>query len=64
MISAKQREKINNQMHRDESKIVNIILHDEQQVAGEIAEATRQGITLTDGRHYPYEQIREINGLY
>lgn len=63
MISAKQREIINKQMKLDESKIVNIVLKDDTQVAGEIDQATSQGIHLTDGRQYSYEQIQEINGL-
>lgn len=64
MISAKQREMLQKQMQRDESKIVNIVLKDAEQVAGEIDKATSEGIFLSDGRHYSYEQIREINGLY
>ncbi|MGD8191160.1 hypothetical protein ACQCN2_14370 [Brevibacillus ginsengisoli] len=63
MISAKQREIINKQMKLEESKIVNIVLKDDTQVAGEIDQATSQGIHLTDGRRYDYEQIQEINGL-
>ncbi|GAA4701664.1 hypothetical protein [Brevibacillus fulvus] len=63
MLSEEQRAELRKQMQRDESKVVNIVLHDEQQVAGEVEKATRDGIYLTDGRHYPYEQIREINGL-
>ncbi len=63
MISAKQRELINKQMKLDESKIVNIVLMDNTQVAGEIDQATSQGIHLTDGRQYAYDQIQEINGL-
>ncbi len=63
MISAKQRQLVNNQMKRDESKVVNIVLTDAQQVAGEIDKATHEGIYLSDGRHYGYDQIKEINGL-
>lgn len=63
MISAKERQRIQNQMQRDESKIVNVVLNDEQQVAGEIDKATHQGIFMSDGRYYGYEDIREINGL-
>ncbi|CAM3454554.1 MULTISPECIES: hypothetical protein [Brevibacillus] len=63
MISAKDRERIQNQMQRDESKIVNIVLGNDTQVAGEIDKATHQGIYLADGRYYSYEDIQEINGL-
>lgn len=63
MISARDRERIQNQMQRDESKIVNIVLNNDTQVAGEIEKATHQGIYLADGRYYEYEQIQEINGL-
>ncbi|WP_176560126.1 hypothetical protein [Brevibacillus dissolubilis] len=63
MLSAKQREQVRNKMRSDESKIVNIVLKDDDQVAGEIDKATSEGIFLTDGRHYPYEDIQEINGL-
>ncbi|WNC12419.1 hypothetical protein [Brevibacillus brevis] len=63
MISAKDRQRIQGQMQRDESKIVNIVLSDEQQVAGEIEKATHEGIYLVDGRYYGYDDIREINGL-
>ncbi|MGN7470462.1 hypothetical protein [Brevibacillus sp. SAFN-007a] len=62
MISAKERERLQNQMKRDESKIVNIVLHNTQQVAGEIEKATHQGIYLVDGHYYGYEEIQEING--
>ncbi|MGG4453837.1 hypothetical protein [Brevibacillus brevis] len=62
MISAKERERIINQMKRDESKIVNIVLNDANQVAGEIEKANHQGIFLVDGRYYGYEDIKEING--
>lgn len=64
MISAKQRELVQRQMQRDESKIVNIVLHDAQMVAGEIEKATHEGIYLSDGRYYDYAEIKEINGLY
>ncbi|GIO06013.1 hypothetical protein [Brevibacillus reuszeri] len=64
MISAKDRERIQSQMKRDESRIVNIVLNDTQQVAGEIDKATHQGIYMVDGRYYGYEDIKEINGLY
>lgn len=64
MISAKDRAFIQKQMKREESKIVNIVLQDEQQVAGEIDQATSAGIYLVDGRHYAYDEIREINGLF
>jgi hypothetical protein len=64
MISAKHRQLVNNQMQRDESKVVNIVLNDAQQVAGEIDKTTHEGIFLSDGRHYSYEEIKEINGLY
>jgi|GEM_PF-647008 len=64
MISAKMRERVLKQMQREESKIVNIVLKDEQQVAGEIDKATSEGIFLVDGRRYAYDEIREINGLY
>ncbi|WP_206529691.1 hypothetical protein [Brevibacillus sp. SYP-B805] len=63
MISAKQRALVQKQMKRDDSKIVNIVLKNEQQVAGEIERATSKGIYLVDGRLYAYEDIREINGL-
>ncbi|WP_432774172.1 hypothetical protein [Brevibacillus gelatini] len=62
MITAKERERLQNQMKRDESKIVNIVLQNAQQVAGEIEKATHQGIYMTDGRYYGYEDIKEING--
>lgn len=64
MISAKQRELVQRQMQRDESKIVNIVLHDTQMVAGEIEKATHEGIFMADGRYYNYADIKEINGLY
>lgn len=64
MISGKDRERIQSQMKRDESRIVNIVLNDTQQVAGEIDKATHQGIYMVDGRYYGYEDIKEINGLY
>ncbi|UFJ42263.1 hypothetical protein LOK74_07160 [Brevibacillus humidisoli] len=64
MISAKQREMLLKQLRSDESKLVNIVLIDEEQVAGEIEQATSDGIQLVDGRRYSYDQIREINGLY
>ncbi|USG68059.1 hypothetical protein NDK47_12580 [Brevibacillus ruminantium] len=63
MISARQRKQIQNQMQRDESKIVNIVLNDARQVAGEIDRATHQGVFLTDGSYYQYSDISEINGL-
>ncbi|QRG70644.1 hypothetical protein JNE38_17270 [Brevibacillus choshinensis] len=63
MISAKERQRIQGQMQRDESKIVNIVLSDAQQVAGEIEKANHEGIFLVDGRYYSYEDIKEINGL-
>ncbi|MDR7318717.1 hypothetical protein J2X83_005036 [Brevibacillus nitrificans] len=63
MISAKDRGRIQAQMQRDESKIVNIVLSDAQQVAGEIEKATHEGIFMVDGRYYGYESIKEINGL-
>lgn len=63
MISAKDRERIQGQMQRDESRIVNIVLSDAQQVAGEIEKATHEGIFLVDGRYYGYDDIKEINGL-
>lgn len=63
MISAKDRANLRQHMKRDESKIVNIVLTNEQQVAGEIEHASMSGITLTDGREYRYEDIREINGF-
>lgn len=64
MISAKQREMLLKQLRSDESKLVNIVLIDEEQVAGEIEQATSDGIQLVDGRRYSYDQIREINGLH
>ena len=64
MISAKVRATILKQMKREESKIVNIVLKDDQQIAGEIDQATSEGIFLVDGRHYAYQDIQEINGLY
>lgn len=64
MISAKERQRLKSQMQRDESRIVNIVLVDARQIAGEIDKATHQGIFMTDGRYYGYEEIREINGLY
>lgn len=64
MISAQQRAQLTKQMQREESKIVNIVLHNEQQVAGEVDQVCMKGISLTDGRFYEYEDIREINGLY
>ncbi|MFY0545074.1 hypothetical protein [Brevibacillus sp. H7] len=63
MISAKQRQLVMNQMQRDESKVVNIVLTDARQVAGEIDKATHEGIFLSDGRQYRYDEIKEINGL-
>ncbi|MEJ8546041.1 hypothetical protein [Brevibacillus borstelensis] len=63
MISAKQRQQVQSQMQRDESKVVNIVLCDDRQVAGEIDKATHQGLFLTDGSYYSYADIREINGL-
>ncbi|KQL44503.1 hypothetical protein AN963_24210 [Brevibacillus choshinensis] len=63
MISAKDRQRIQVQMQRDESRIVNIVLNDAQQVAGEIEKATHEGIFMVDGRYYGYEDIKEINGL-
>ncbi|WP_205683864.1 hypothetical protein [Brevibacillus migulae] len=64
MISAKDRATIEKQMKREESKIVNIVLKDDQQIAGEIDQATSDGIYLVDGRHYAYQDIQEINGIY
>ncbi|HZG18138.1 MAG TPA: hypothetical protein VE710_24490 [Candidatus Bathyarchaeia archaeon] len=64
MISAKDRATILKQMKREESKIVNIVLKDDRQIAGEIDQATSEGIFLVDGRHYAYQDIQEINGLY
>ncbi len=55
--------KVQQQMNREVSKLVNIVLVDSQQVAGEISEATDDEIRLSDGRTYRYETIREINGL-
>ncbi len=64
MISAKKREQLRQFMQREESKIVNIVLNDANQVAGEIDRTTADGIHLTDGRHYSYDEIAEINGVY
>jgi len=64
MISAQQRAQLQSQMQREESKIVNIVLNDENQIAGEIEEVSLHGITLTNGTHYSYNDIKEINGLY
>lgn len=64
MISGRQLNRILNQLNREESKIVNIVLKGDVQVAGEIAEANSQGIVMSDGRRYLYRDIREINGLY
>lgn len=64
MFSAKDRATMQKQMKREESKIVNIVLKNDQQVAGEIDKATSEGIFLVDGRHYDYQDIQEINGLY
>ena len=55
--------KMKQQMNREVSKLVTIVLADSQQVAGEISEATDEEIRLSDGRSYRYENIREINGL-
>lgn len=63
MVSEHEKRLIQHQMQRDESKIVNIVLRDETQVAGEIEKATHQGIYLTDGRYFGYKEIEEINGL-
>ena len=63
MISASQRAQLRNQMQREESKIVNLVLQDEMQVAGEIDQVCANGITMTDGRRYSYIDIKEINGL-
>ncbi|MGE5704418.1 MAG: hypothetical protein ACM32O_17975 [Clostridia bacterium] len=63
MITAHEKARLRQSMQAEESKIVNIVLHDEQQVAGEIERATHNGITLTGGRHYRYEDIKEINGF-
>lgn len=64
MLSEKQRKLVERQLHREESKIINIVLSDDRQVAGVVEQADSEGITLTDGRTYSYDQIREINGLY
>ena len=63
MLGEQEKKLIHMKMQRDESKIVNIVLRDESQVAGEIEKATHQGIFLTDGRFYSYKEIEEINGL-
>ncbi|MDF2679068.1 MAG: hypothetical protein K0R47_258 [Brevibacillus sp.] len=63
MISAKDRQRIQGQMQRDESRIVNIVLNNAQQVGGEIEKATHEGIFMVDGSYYGYEDIKEINGL-
>lgn len=63
MISAKERQRIQGRMQRDESKIVQIVLGDAQQVAGEIEKATHEGIYMVDGRYYEYANIKEINGV-
>ncbi|MGG0756876.1 hypothetical protein [Brevibacillus laterosporus] len=63
MISQQDIMKVQQQMNREVSKLVNIVLVDSQQVAGEISEATDDEIRLSDGRTYKYETIREINGL-
>ncbi|MDN9009764.1 hypothetical protein [Brevibacillus laterosporus] len=63
MISQQDIMKMKQQMNREVSKLVNIVLADSQQVAGEISEATDEEIRLSDGRTYRYENIREINGL-
>jgi len=63
MISEHEKQLIQNKMQRDESKIVNIVLRDDTQVAGGNEKTTHQGIFLTDGRYYGYKDIEEINGL-
>lgn len=63
MLTNSTRAEIRNQIVRHESKVVNIVLQNEQQVAGEIDQLTHQGIQLSDGRSYGYDEIREINGL-
>ncbi|QDX94801.1 hypothetical protein EEL32_19045 [Brevibacillus laterosporus] len=63
MISREDIMKVQEQMNREVSKLVNIVLLDSQQVAGEISEVTHEGILLSDGRTYMYENIKEINGL-
>ncbi|AYK08627.1 hypothetical protein [Brevibacillus laterosporus] len=63
MISQQDIMKMKQQMNREVSKLVTIVLADSQQVAGEISEATDEAIRLSDGRIYRYENIREINGL-
>ncbi|WP_068794229.1 hypothetical protein [Brevibacillus laterosporus] len=63
MISQQDIMKMKQQMNREVSKLVTIVLADSQQVAGEISEATDEEIRLSDGRNYRYENIREINGL-
>lgn len=63
MISREDIMKVQEQMNREVSKLVNIVLLDSQQVAGEISKATHEGLLLSDGRTYKYENIREINGL-
>ncbi|MFD2371416.1 hypothetical protein ACFSO0_15935 [Brevibacillus sp. GCM10020057] len=63
MITTRDRQRIQGQMQRDESKIVNLVLSDARQVAGEIEKATHEGIYLVDGSYYEYANIKEINGL-
>ena len=63
MISQQDIMKMKQQMNREVSKLVTIVLADSQQVAGEISVATDEEIRLSDGRSYRYENIREINGL-
>lgn len=63
MITANDKARLRQSLQAEESKIVNIVLSDENQVAGVIEHATSNGITLTDGRYYDYTQIREINGI-
>ncbi|MET3288671.1 hypothetical protein EDM56_02940 [Brevibacillus fluminis] len=63
MLSANDKAKLRQSLQAEESKIVTIVLSDEDQVAGEIEHAGINGITLTDGRRYNYADIREINGF-
>mgnify|MGYP001036913925 CR=1 FL=1 len=62
MAGEQEKERFSRQLQRSESRIVNIVLRDESQVAGEMEKATHQGILLTDGRFYGYKEIEEING--
>ncbi|WP_232700059.1 hypothetical protein [Brevibacillus daliensis] len=61
MISNESIVQLREHIQREGSKIVTVVLAD-RQIAGEIEEVTANGIVMTDGRTYNYEDIKEING--